>query len=160
MDSATTEEIEARCEHCPPQVMSVKRRWAGTGAHEMLRDNDIVLEVNGRHIETFRDIEEVVAGKPHASVLLVRGGKKIRLDVPTTQLADGITDRVIIWCGAVLQVPPAAIASQRGQTQCGVYVSSRFHGSPAAKYDLPPMTRIVEVNGQKTPDLDTFFSVV
>eukprot|EP00927_Polykrikos_kofoidii_P012891 TRINITY_DN15606_c0_g2_i3.p1 TRINITY_DN15606_c0_g2~~TRINITY_DN15606_c0_g2_i3.p1 ORF type:complete len:1075 (+),score=158.41 TRINITY_DN15606_c0_g2_i3:68-3292(+) len=156
MDDATTEEVEAKCKHWPPQVMSIRRRWAGTDAHKMLCDNDILLEINGQHIETFRDIELAMADAPRASLLVVRGSEKLTVDIATAPLEQTVTDRVLIWCGAVLQAPPHAVAAQRGQLQCGVYVSSRFHGSPAAKYNLPTLSRIVEVNGNPVENLDGF----
>merc|ERR1712151_1336823 len=160
IDAATLEEVEAKCKHWPPQIMSVRRRWADTGAQELLRDNDLLLEIDGQHIETFRDIEAAVSGKTKASLLVVREGQKTMLEVPTAPLADGATSRIVLWCGAVLQAPHPPIATQRGQPRCGVYISSRFHGSPAATYNLTPMSRIVEVDGCQTPDLDALLRVV
>lgn len=159
LDSETTEEVEARCKHWPPQVMCVRRRWAGSDAWHMLRDSDVVLEIDGSPVETFRDIEVAVAQQPQVSLLVVRGGKKLQVQVKTKPLVSSFTDRVVLWCGALLQAPPAAIAAQRGQEQRGVYVASRFHGSPAATYHLPPMSRIIEVDGLPTPDLDAFLRV-
>eukprot|EP00929_Paragymnodinium_shiwhaense_P105180 TRINITY_DN7009_c0_g3_i1.p1 TRINITY_DN7009_c0_g3~~TRINITY_DN7009_c0_g3_i1.p1 ORF type:complete len:1044 (+),score=149.24 TRINITY_DN7009_c0_g3_i1:48-3179(+) len=156
MDQKKSEEVEARCKHWPPQVMSVRRRWAGTGARQSLKDNDIILEINGQHIETFRDAELAVADKPKAHMLVVRGGKELTLDVDTLPVSQSVTERVVRWCGAVLQAPPPAVAAQRGQELLGVYVSSRFHGSPAVKYGLPTMSRIVEVDGEPVQDLDQF----
>merc|ERR1712113_434458 len=155
-----TEEAEDKCEHWPPQVMCVRRRWAGTGAHEVLRDNDLLLEIDGQRIETFRDIEVAVSGRERVTLLIVRGGEKLHVCVPTTPLVDSTTDRIVLWCGAVLQAPTLAVAAQRGQPRCGVYVSSRFHGSPAAKYNLPPMARIIEVDGENVPGLDALLQVI
>lgn len=163
MDSEMTEEVEAKCKLWPPQVMSVRRRAVGTDAYEVLADNDIVLEINGRRLETFRDIELSVRSQPQATLLVVRSGKKLLLKVQTEPLDDNITDRVVLWCGAVLQKPPPAVATQRGQARCGVYVASRFHGSPVSpvsKQGLPPMSRVVEVDGKEVTDLDSFLKVV
>jgi S1-C subfamily serine protease len=160
MDADTTDEVEAACKHWPPRAMSVRRRWAGSDAASVLQDNDLLLEIDGQLVETFRDIEMQVLGKPEVSLLVVRRGKKLTLKVKTIPLIESVTERVILWCGALLQAPPIAIAAQRGQEQCGVYVSSRFHGSPAATYNLPPMARIVEVDGQPTPDVDALLRVV
>merc|ERR1719409_229358 len=153
MDQKLSEEVENRCKFWPPQVMSVRRRWAGTGAKQLLRDNDIILEINGQNIETFRDIELAVAGKSTMKMVVVRGGKELTLDVASAPVSQSVTERVVRWCGAVLQAPPPAVAAQRGQELRGVYVSSRFHGSPAVKYGLPTMSRIVEVDGETVQDL-------
>eukprot|EP00428_Durinskia_dybowskii_P051794 CAMPEP_0170321750 /NCGR_PEP_ID=MMETSP0116_2-20130129/61643_1 /TAXON_ID=400756 /ORGANISM="Durinskia baltica, Strain CSIRO CS-38" /LENGTH=395 /DNA_ID=CAMNT_0010574589 /DNA_START=1 /DNA_END=1184 /DNA_ORIENTATION=+ len=151
LDAATTEEVEAQCEH--------RRRWAGTGAFELLQDSDIILRVDGRRVETFRDVE-TAADVPEAELLVVRNGEKLNLRVRTAPVADTTTDRLILWSGAVLQAAPAAIAAQRGQELAGVYVSSRFHGSPATRYNLPVMSRVIEVDGEKVPDLDAFVRTV
>jgi len=160
MDSTMTEQVEAKCEHWPPQVMSIRRRWASTDAHDYLRDSDIALEIEGRHIETFRDIELAVRGRENVRMLIVREGQQLEVELRTQALQDGVTERVMLWCGAVLQTAPTAVAAQRGQERCGVYVSSRFHGSPAAKHGLPPMARIIEVDGESISDLDEFLQIV
>jgi len=176
MDPATVDEVEARCKHWPPQVMSVRRRWAGTSAQDQLRDSDIILEINGQPIETFREVEVAVGasqvpaeeqkqalqdGAPRIAKLLVaRAGRKLEVEVGTSPVVDLVTNRIVSWCGAVLQTPPAAIAAQRGQAQRGVYVASRFHGSPAATHGLPPMSRIVEVDGKPTADIDALLRIV
>jgi len=173
MDPETVDEVEARCKHWPPQVMSVRRRCAGTNAQEKLRDSDIILEINGQPIETFRQVEVALreseadpsssntdASPRTAKILLARAGKKLQVDVATSPVVDLVTNRIVCWCGAVLQTPPAAIAAQRGQAMRGVYVASRFHGSPAASHGLSPMSRIVEVDGKPTPDLDALLRIV
>merc|ERR1711971_1069729 len=135
-------------------------RWAGTDAHNALQDGDILLQIDGQHIETFRDIEMLVSGKPEVSLLIVRRGEKRTLNLKTVPLIESVTERIIVWCGAVLQAPPLALASQRGQELCGVYVCSRFPGSPAATYNLLPTARIVEVDGKPTPDVDALLRIV
>lgn len=160
MDAETTDEVEALCKHWPPRAMSVRRRWAGTDAYSALQDNDILLRIDGQHVETFREIEMQVLGKEEVSLDVVRRGEKLTLKLKTVPLIESVTERVILWCGALLQAPPIAIAAQRGQEQCGVYVSSRFHGSPASTYNLPPMARIVEVDGHPTPDVDALLRIV
>ena len=170
MDAPTIEAVEAACEHWPPQVMSVRRRWADTAAASLLRDGDLVLEANGRHLETFRDVELALAGgeagseagggPAPVSLRVVRGGKEMCIEVAPKPLDDVITDRLVMWAGATLQRSPAAVAAQRGQHRTGVYVASRFHGSPETKFGLPPTSRIVSIDGVDTPDLDAFLRAV
>merc|ERR1711920_388038 len=132
----------------------------GTGAYDALKDSDVVLEIEGQRVETFRDVEVAVSGKEQIKLLVVRDGEKRDIVLKTTPLGDCVTERVGLWCGAVLQTPPLAIAAQRGQPRVGVYVSSRFHGSPAAKFSLPPMARIVEVDGKEVTTLDDLLRIV
>ena len=69
-------------------------------------------------------------------------------------------DRVVEWAGATLQAPHRAISAQRGIAPEGVYVAYFEFGSPASRYGLVPGRRIVEVDGQLTPDLDAFLRQV
>ena len=59
-----------------------------------------------------------------------------------------------------LQAPHRAISAQRGIPPEGVYIAYFQFGSPAARYGLVPGRRIVEVDGQPTPDLDVFLRQV
>jgi S1-C subfamily serine protease len=49
---------------------------------------------------------------------------------------------------------------QRGIPPVGVFVSFFFYGSPATHYGLYAGRRIVQVDGQPTPNLDAFIKVV
>jgi S1-C subfamily serine protease len=59
-----------------------------------------------------------------------------------------------------LQAPHRAISAQRGIPPDGVYVAFFQFGSPASRFGLTPGRRIVEVDGQLTPDLDAFLRQV
>ena len=67
---------------------------------------------------------------------------------------------MLLWAGATLQTPHRAISAQRGIEPSGVYVAYFSYGSPASRYGLIPGRRIVEVDGQPTPDLDSFVKLV
>jgi S1-C subfamily serine protease len=84
----------------------------------------------------------------------------LALTVPTTALPGTDIDRIVLWAGATLQAPHRAMSTQRGIRPEGVYVSYFAYGSPATRYRLLPGRRIVEVDGQPTPDLDAFLKVV
>lgn len=59
-----------------------------------------------------------------------------------------------------LQAPHRA-AREQGflPDSSGVYISRWHHGSPSHRYGLFALHFIAEVNGQKTPDLETFLQV-
>jgi len=69
-------------------------------------------------------------------------------------------ERIVQWAGATLQAPHRAISAQRGIVPDGVYVAYFEFGSPASRYGLVPGRRIVEVDGQLTPNLDAFLRQV
>ncbi len=93
-------------------------------------------------------------------VELLRDGRRQQVRVGTVALESDETRKVLLWGGAALQVPPAAVARQRGVACEGVYVASLSPGSPANLYQLSPTSRIVEVDGKPTPSLEAFLAVV
>ena len=93
-------------------------------------------------------------------VTVWRGDGELTLAVPTAALSGSDVDRMVQWAGATLQAPHRAMSAQRGIAPEGVYVAYFAYGSPATRYGLLPGRRIVEVDGQPTPDLDAFLKVV
>jgi S1-C subfamily serine protease len=89
-----------------------------------------------------------------------RDGVPLDLDIDTVPLDGRDIDRLLIWAGATLQSPHRAMAAQRGIAPEGVFVAYFYYGSPATRYGLYAGRRIVEVDGQPTPDLDSFMRVV
>ena len=56
----------------------------------------------------------------------------------------------------MVQDPHPALARQRYQPSDGVYISYYWTGSPAGRFGLRPMRRVVSINGESTPDLTAF----
>ena len=52
------------------------------------------------------------------------------------------------------------MAAQRGIEPYGVYVAYFDFGSPASRFGLAAGRRIIAVDGQPTPDLDSFLAAV
>ncbi len=142
------------------QVLTVARITGGAASGRVLRQGDIVLAVGGKTVTAFRDVERAVAGRAEADVTIWRGQKEQTLQVPTTALSGSDINRIVLWAGAVLHAPHRAMSAQRGMLPQGVYVAFFNYGSPATRYRLLPGRRIVEVDGQPTPDLDAFLKVV
>jgi S1-C subfamily serine protease len=140
-------------------VLSVERVTAGAPAEGLLREGDLLLEVGGRRVASFRDVERASQAESVA-VRLVRDGALHALDVPTRRLDGAGTERALLWGGALLQEPHRALASQYGIPPEGVYVSLYFAGSPAHHYGLQAPRRLLEVDGTPTPDLDAFRAAV
>jgi S1-C subfamily serine protease len=141
------------------QVLSVSRLVGGSPASTLLRSGDLILDIDGAIVNRFREVERAVQ-KPSVRVTLWRDGKEMQVEVPTVELPGRDLDRVLLWAGAVLQAPHRALAAQRGLTPTGVFVAYFSYGSPATRFQLWAGRRIVEVDGQPTPDLDAFIKVV
>jgi pro-apoptotic serine protease NMA111 len=148
-------------EHNPQrrQVLGVNRLVAGSPASLLLEPGDLLLAINGKVVNRFREVERAVQS-PTVSVTVWRDGAEKTLPMKTVALNGRDIDRVLIWAGATLQAPHRAMAAQRGIAPYGVFVSFFFYGSPATHYGLYAGRRITEVDGQPTPDLDAFIRAV
>lgn len=139
-------------------VLTVATTVAGSPAAQFFRSGDILLSIDGQLANTFREVERA-AQRPMLEVTVFRNGEEITGQVDTVAL-DGLgIDRVVSWAGALLQAPHRELAVQRGVGSGGVYVSFFNFGSPASRYGLFAGRRIVAVDGEPTPDLDSFVRV-
>jgi S1-C subfamily serine protease len=89
-----------------------------------------------------------------------RNGAEISLRLDTVVLTGRDIDRIVLWAGATLQASHRALAAQRGISPQGVFVAFYLYGSPASRSGLWAPRRIVEVDGNPTPDLDAFLAAV
>jgi S1-C subfamily serine protease len=140
------------------EVLAVSTVVAGTPAEEIFRSGDILLSIDGKLANTFREVERA-AQKPAVEVQFFRDGQELSAIVESVEL-DGLgIDHVVSWAGALLQAPHRELAAQRGIGTGGVYVSFFNFGSPASRSGLFAGRRIVAVNGEPTPDLESFINV-
>jgi pro-apoptotic serine protease NMA111 len=157
----TDEWVRRLADHNPQrrQVLGVNRLVAGSPAAALLEPGDLLLAIDGKVVNRFREVERAVQS-PRVSVTVWRDGAEKTLPMNTVALNGRDIDRVLIWAGATLQAPHRAMAAQRGIAPYGVFVSFFFYGSPATHYGLYAGRRITEVDGQPTPDLDAFIRAV
>jgi len=141
------------------QVLGITRLVGGTSAAQLLQPGDLLLAVGGHVVTTFRDVERAVAAQEAVPVTIWRTDGEHTLTVRTAALSGQDIDRVVLWQGATLQASHRALSAQRGIEPSGVYVAYFSYGSPASRYGLIPGRRIVEVDGQPTPDLDSFLKL-
>jgi pro-apoptotic serine protease NMA111 len=148
-------------EHNPQrrQVLAIDRLVAGSPAAALLEPGDLLLAIDGKVVNRFREVERAVQS-PDIRLSVWREGAEKTLQMKTVPLDGGDLDRVVIWAGATLQAPHRAMAAQRGIAPYGVFVSFFFYGSPATHYGLYAGRRITEVDGQPTADIDAFIKVV
>ncbi len=148
-------------QHSPErrQALSISRLVGGSPASKLLRSGDLILDIDGAVVNRFREVERAVQ-KPQVRITVLRDGLERVIEVPTVKLDGRDLDRVVLWAGAVLQEPHRALSAQRGIPPEGVFVGYFSYGSPATRYQLWAGRRITEVDGQPTPDLDTFIKVV
>lgn len=141
------------------QVLVVTRVVGDTPARELLQSGDLLLAVDGATVNRFREVERA-SQKPRVAVTVWREGRALQFEVETVALQGRDLDRIVVWSGTVLQTPHRAMAAQRGIARDGVFVAYFAYGSPATRYQLWAGRRIVEADGQTTPDLDAFIKAV
>ena len=141
------------------QILAVSTIVAGSPADEFFRPGDILLSLDGVEANTFREVERA-SQSPEVEVSVFRDGQELTRTVATVPLSGDGIDRIVLWAGALLQAPHRAISAQRGITPEGVYVSYFGFGSPASRSGLYAGRRIMAVDGQPTPNLDSFIDAV
>ncbi|MBW2275520.1 MAG: trypsin-like peptidase domain-containing protein [Deltaproteobacteria bacterium] len=157
----TDEQAEKLEAHDPGsrRVLTIVRLTAGTAASKVLREGDLLLAIDGRPATSHAEVERACQAE-QVDVTILREGYEFTVVVPTEALDGRGTDRALLWAGALVQEPHRALAAQRNLPKRGVYVARYWYGSPANRYGLSSMNRIIAVDGQPTPDLDRFLEVV
>jgi S1-C subfamily serine protease len=140
------------------RALMVRRLTAGRPAAELLEVGDLILAADGEPVTAFREVEEAAARGGEIELTVLRDGVVHTLVVATVPIANGGTDRALMWSGALLQAPPREMAQQRGLPREGVYVANSLRGSPSERDGLRRTQRITAVDGLPTPDLDAFLS--
>jgi pro-apoptotic serine protease NMA111 len=142
------------------EVLGVVRLVGGSDAARVLQSGDILLAIDGKPVTQFREVERAVVNQEAVNVTIWRVDHEQTFSIRTSALSGRDVDRVVQWAGATLQAPHRAISAQRGIAPQGVYVAYFQFGSPASRYGLTPGRRIVEIDGQPTPDVDAFLKQV
>jgi pro-apoptotic serine protease NMA111 len=158
LDQAWIERME---QHSPArnQVLAIARLVTGSPAAKMLQTGDLLLSIDGKAVNRFREVERATQ-KPQVRLVVWRNGAEVPLDLDTVVLTGRDVDRIVLWAGATLQAPHRALAAQHAISPEGVFVAYYLYGSPASRSGLSPPRRIVEVDGKPTPDLDAFLTAV
>ncbi|KAF2765287.1 Peptidase, trypsin-like protein [Teratosphaeria nubilosa] len=135
------------------QLFMVRKVDAGnTGG---LTEGDIILTLNDKLITRVSDMDLMYTNKTLKAVI-IRKQQQMELEIPTVPTSELETDRVVVFCGAILHRPHHAIRQQISKVHSDIYVSARVRGSPAYMYGLAPTNFIMAVNAVPTPDLESF----
>jgi len=158
LDAGVASEIEA---HDPwhRRLLEVVRLTKGGAAENVLVEGDLLVRANGEYVTRFSDIASL-AEESSVELSVLRDGAIQDVELVPEFVSSISTSRLLMWGGALFQAPHRAIAQQRGQPMEGAYVSYWWRGSPAGRYGLRPMRRIVAVDGEGIRDLDDFAAAV
>lgn len=129
------------------------------GTEALLKRGDILLAINGTPVSSFRQVEKLTQAS-ELNVTYFREGKVYTHKLETTLLKGQDIDRLLFWSGLYLHAPHRAVQQQRGISADGIYIASYQYGSPAARYKVYAMSKIVAIDGTPVNNLDEFISAV
>lgn len=141
------------------RVLSVLRRSVGMPGETLFREGDLILSIDGDPVTRATDLRRATRGG-HFVIEILRNGEEMNIEVEPARMSGEGTTRAVLWSGALLQAPHAALSAQYGMPPGGIYVSRHWYGSPATRYRLEATSRIVEVDGRSVADLDSFLAAV
>ncbi|KAI9248628.1 hypothetical protein BY458DRAFT_590590 [Sporodiniella umbellata] len=129
-----------------------------TDSGKLLKNGDIVLEINGRVPTSISDL--LLSNTPDSlKMTVLRDAKELFLTVPTTKFDGQETTEIVGWQGMLVQKPHIAAKEQvQNYVPEGVYISSCLFGSPAQAC-LQSNIWIIEIDQLPVKTLQEFISI-
>ncbi len=141
------------------RVLYVDQVVPGTDADGKLSSGDVVLAIDDVLVSELFHAERL-AQHPAVSLLVLRRGKVLSIELAPSMLDALGTDRMVSWAGAVFQESFSDIGYQKGVDFPGVYITSTDKGSPALWDSLYRNRFVVAVDGVPVENLDDFLNEV
>lgn len=126
---------------------------------DVFAQGDLLLAINDQPVSSFRQVE-LLSQQPEIKVTLFREGKILHAQVKTVPVTGQDIKQVFFWSGIYIHALHRPAILQRGISDDGVYIASYKYGSPASRYKVYAMSKIVEINGQKITTTDDFINAV
>jgi len=141
------------------KFLSIYRIMANSPSATVFQRGDILLAINDIAVATFSQVEKL-SQKPSIKVTYSRDGEVHHQQVSTRILSGVDVDRVFFWAGLYLHQPHRAAQFQGGIGNNGLYISSYQYGSPATRYSIYAMRRIIEIDDVQIKTADDFIAAV
>jgi len=141
-----------------PQALRIIKRVTGSDAFRYFQDGDLLLAIDNQAIRDFNELDNAIR-KPTIKVAIWRDGKQLDFTVNTKMLSNTDTEEAYLWSGALVQKPHRALAALHGIESQGAYISWYYFGSPANRYQLRPLHRIIEIEGEAVNNLHQFIEL-
>mmetsp|Transcript_9253 Transcript_9253/g.10550 ORF Transcript_9253/g.10550 Transcript_9253/m.10550 type:complete len:971 (-) Transcript_9253:128-3040(-) len=151
-------------------LLTVSRIMINSDANMQLRENDLILAIDGQPVSQFSSFTENVLGKTSVSATVLRNREVVDIDkVETSSLSCVGTQRIVIYAGMVLQAGHTALKFLGNVPDAvsngGVYITSLCEGSPAEAEGAASSSNrrnsfITAVNNVQVTSLDDFLEAV
>jgi len=141
------------------KFLAVYNVASSSNSAKIFKRGDVLLAINDTPVSDFRQAE-LLSQEPEVKVTYLSDGKVLSKNVITTLLNGEGIDQVFYWSGLYLHSPHRAAQQQGNVSKDGVYVASYNYGSPATRYGLYAMRRIVEIDGKQINTIDDFVESV
>jgi len=141
------------------KLLTVYNVTASSDSAKLFKRGDILLAINGIPVSSFRQVE-LLSQAPEIAVTYFSEGK-IRSDkLTTTMLTGQDIKQVFYWSGVYLHTPHRAVKQQANVGDKGVYVANSHYGSPAIRYGINSLQRILEIDGLPINTANDFVNAV
>lgn len=148
-----------RAEAYDDRFMAVNFISSGSPNRDLLKRGDIILSLNGKVITNFWDYEQL-SQSPTVAAKILRSGQVVDIELNTLAMSGDDVSEVLLWSGAFIHPPHRAVQMQRGVSGEGLWVSFYYWGSPANRYGLGALNRIVAVDGTEISSIEDFVEAV
>ncbi|KAJ1549363.1 serine protease [Cladochytrium tenue] len=95
----------------------------------------------------------------YSKAKILRNGEETDVEVPLSVLDGTPEKRFVHWAGLILQPPHRALYFNAKRLPKGVFIALLRLGSPAQRDGVSACWFITEVDGKRTPDLETFLQL-
>lgn len=157
----SNEWLETIQNHSPNtnKILAVYNTAVNAASSKVLKRGDLILAINDQPFATFRELERLTQ-LASVNITYLSQGKVHTADVETTSLNGNNIEQLFFWSGLYLHSPHRAAQLQGNVSDSGIYVASYNYGSPATRYGIYAMRRIVEIDGQAIDTPDDFIDAV
>ena len=125
-------------------------------AAEVFHTGDVILAVDDVHVYEFSDLKAQLQEKKEVTVTFLRASNVMTKQVKTKEYPFQEFRKIINWQGMVLHEPMRSFNVMTKLKHGCVYIADINAGSPAQKANAALNYCIASVDGQDTPDLETF----
>jgi S1-C subfamily serine protease len=141
------------------KLLSVYNVAKSAESAKVFKRGDLILAINDVPVSDFRQVE-LLSQSPTVEVTYFSEGELHTAEVNTAELLGQDIDQVFYWSGLFLHSPHRAAQQQGNVGNEGVYVASYSYGSPATRYGVFAMQRIVAIDGKPIDTTVDFINAV